>query len=59
MQNNFAFRYPCIEETELPLKTGVTTAIKNMQEDTPVYYVYNEDKTDAERGVIAHKIMEL
>lgn len=59
MRKNFSFRYPCLEETALPLKTGVTTAIKDSQEDVHVYYVYQEDKTDAERGVIAHKIMEL
>ncbi len=57
MRDNFAYVYPFEEDTALPLKASVTGTINHNQEE-PVYYIYSEGKTDAERGSIAHKIME-
>jgi len=57
MENNFSFRYPFMEDTSLPLKTSVTSAIAG---DEPVYLVFDEydDQTSKEKGIIAHKFME-
>lgn len=59
MNKNFAFIYPFLEETNLRLKTSVTKANKLLTEENyPVKVLYSEEKTDDEKGNIAHKIME-
>ena len=59
MKKDFAFLYPHFAATTLPLKNSVTAAIKNKEEvfTVPTLFVESGD-TDAEKGVIAHKIME-
>ena len=59
MQKDFAFSYPFENATTLPLKNSVTSATANggdQQEYTHV--LFEDDKTDIERGNIAHKVME-
>ncbi len=58
-RERFAFVYPYLNDVTLPLKSDVTSATKNFGED---FYdsvvLFPEEKTDIERGNIAHKIME-
>ncbi len=59
MKKDFAFSYPYLSATTLPLKNSVTAAIKNKEEFYPVYSLFAESSgTDPEKGVIAHKIMQ-
>ena len=58
MARDFAFVYPHLAETTLPLKNSVTAALKNKAEFYPVHTLFSDDVSDPERGVIAHKIME-
>ncbi len=59
MKNNFAYTYPFIQDTQLPLKNSVTNATHALTEDTPLTHVLFQGETpDVERGNIAHKIME-
>lgn len=59
MAEDFAFRYPFLAATALPLKNTVTAAIKNAEEVYPAHALYSEDSgTDAGKGTIAHRIME-
>ena len=59
MKKDFAFSYPYLAATTLPLKNSVTAAIKNREEVYPVNTLFIENgDTDKEKGVIAHKIME-
>lgn len=51
-----SFNYPDIEATTLPLKTSVTASLSHEQEEYKVMVVGGE--TTAEKGVIAHKILE-
>ena len=57
---NTSFSYPYLADTHLPLKTSVTKELASLSEQTSfAYYVFeNEDTTDKERGIVAHKIME-
>lgn len=59
MKKDFAFSYPYLSATKLPLKNSVTAAIKNREEIYPVNTLFIENgDTDKEKGIIAHKIME-
>ena len=59
MKKDFAFLYPYLSATTLPLKNSVTAAIKNKEEVYPVNTLFIENgDTDREKGVIAHRIME-
>lgn len=60
--NNLEFKYPHAVDTELPLKSSVTEAVRGNQPATQKIenlYTDYENKTDNERGTIAHKFMEL
>lgn len=60
MRQNFAFSYPYLAETTLPLKTDVTSVNKREQveEEQKTFVLFDEETTDIERGNTAHKIME-
>lgn len=78
IKNNLSFVYPYLKDVEIPLKTGVTSALKKTgkyeterdnfpeKQDKIVSVGFIEDDqvpsvnlTGAERGTIAHKILEL
>ncbi len=53
------FEYPFISDTTLPLKNSVTKASHDADDGVAVHVLYEESETpDAERGTIAHKILE-
>lgn len=59
---NLEFKYNYSLETELPLKSTVTELVKSNQPETQKIEKLFSDcdtKTDTERGVIAHKFLEL
>jgi ATP-dependent helicase/nuclease subunit A len=60
MQSDYAFNYPMQADTLLPLKGSVTSALKYQPEkdDFVPQVLVSEDKTDKEKGTIAHKILE-
>ncbi len=59
MVKDFAYSYPYIAATALPLKNSVSAAVSLATQEYPVYSLFAaEGGTDAERGTIAHKIME-
>ena len=60
MRKSFAFEYPYQSDTALPLKGSVTSVMKNGEQEVNYVYTVVEDlpSTDAERGTIAHKILE-
>ncbi|MBO7345104.1 MAG: UvrD-helicase domain-containing protein [Clostridia bacterium] len=59
MQTSFSYVYPNSEDTKLPLKGSVTGALKNQEEDLPpVYVMFDEQTTDKDSGIIAHKFLE-
>ena len=60
MTKDFAFVYPHLAATTLPLKNSVTAAIRKEKEEFyPVYSLFAEENaTDKERGITAHKILE-
>ncbi len=61
MKKDFSFRYPFILDTALPLKTTVTKANKQAydeEQEKPIV-LFEEHSTDIERGITAHKILEL
>lgn len=74
IKKNFAYQYEFIEDCNLPLKISVTTAGKMSiadtdTEDTSINVIDDSvtvlqseeetfDKTDARRGIIAHKVLE-
>ncbi len=59
MKKDFAYEYPFVDDTLLPLKNSVTNATHELTEDTPpVHVLFDGDSPDAERGNIAHKVME-
>ena len=61
MSENFSYVYPFRVDTTLPLKCSVTGVMQN-QEDREYFvkdlFLEGESKTDTERGIIAHKILE-
>ncbi len=59
MSKNFAYLYPYLEQTTLPLKSNVTSATNLNFDDQPLTYVlFDEPSPDTERGTIAHKLLE-
>ena len=60
MTADYAFSYPYLVATTMPLKNSVTAVAKAAAEDT--YQVralfYDGEEFDTERGTIAHKILE-
>lgn len=60
MAKDFAFCYPYQQATVLPLKNSVSLAIRRENEEFyPVYSLFAEENaTDKEKGIIAHKILE-
>ena len=63
MRERYGFIYPYAADSVLPLKTSVTAAVAEKKEnDTPVPVIFAEtdgEKTDREKGITAHRIMEL
>ena len=61
MREAFAYRYPHLLDTALPLKTSVTKANEQAKdEDAPKTVVlFDEQDTSKELGITAHKILEL
>ncbi|MBR2871519.1 MAG: UvrD-helicase domain-containing protein [Clostridia bacterium] len=60
IKNNLAYSYPFSEDSLIPLKSSVTKELSLLQEQTALqHYIFeDEDTTDIERGVIAHKLLE-
>ncbi len=60
MKEDFSYTYPFIADTTLPLKNTVTAVVKEQKQDYyPVHVLFDDDAPDAERGTIAHKVLEL
>lgn len=59
MKTNYARVYEFNYDTLLPLKSSVTSTLKNNPEDPPVKVVFTDGETNADKGVVAHKILEL
>lgn len=57
MRKRFEYQYPHLTDTTLPLKMGVTSAVKS-EDQSLVHLLFDEPSPDAERGIIAHLIME-
>lgn len=60
MKNAVEFTYPFEKDVTLPLK-GSVTQLSTPQDDEPVYthVLFEDESPDKERGVIAHKVLEL
>ncbi len=60
ISKNLNYSYPFLTETQLPLKSSVTAQLAKAYEEQGVlrYIVDEENETDIERGLTAHKIME-
>lgn len=60
MKKRFSYEYPFLFDTSLPLKHTVTASVKEGEKDFyPVHVLFDEQAPDAERGTIAHKVLEL
>ena len=60
MSEDFKYVYPYSADTSLPLKHTVTAAVKEQkQEFYPVHVLFDDEAPDKERGIIAHKFLEL
>jgi ATP-dependent helicase/nuclease subunit A len=61
MRKNFEYVYPFLGETSMPLKYTVTAVNVEESKDYQATHVLFDDEytTDAERGTIAHKFLEL
>ncbi|MBO5068597.1 MAG: UvrD-helicase domain-containing protein [Clostridia bacterium] len=59
ISQNLSFNYPFDADTILPLKSNVTSAVKNtVDESQLVHVLFDEPSPDIEKGNIAHKILE-
>ncbi len=60
ISNNLNFKYKFSAETTLPLKSSVTAELAKAYEEQGAlcYVVDDENTSDKERGLIAHKLME-
>ncbi len=61
MRKKFEYVYPFLDETSMPLKFTVTAVNSEESKDYYTTHVLYDDEysTDIERGVIAHKFLEL
>ena len=62
MQKDYAFSYLFDADTLLPLKASVTSTLKKDYDENEHYtrvLTEDDDRTDVEKGVVAHKILEL
>lgn len=59
IKQNLARVYAFSEDTLLPLKSSVTATLNQNPEEPPVKVIFTESQTSAEKGTIAHKILEL
>ncbi len=62
IKRNFEYVYPYLPDTKLPLKTSVTGTLKQQEQDSysiKELFKESENKTDTERGTIAHKLLEV
>ena len=62
MEKDYAFSYVYDADTLLPLKASVTSTLNKDKDENEHYtrvLTQDDDKTDVEKGVIAHKIFEL
>ncbi|MCQ2387522.1 MAG: UvrD-helicase domain-containing protein [Clostridia bacterium] len=57
IKNNILYTYPYLENTKLPLKRTVTSALPE-EKIYGVKELFSEEITDNEKGTIAHKILE-
>ncbi len=58
IKSNFEYVYPYSEDVQTPLKTAVTKELAQLDQDNLIHYLFQEDSTDVERGIIAHKLLE-
>ncbi|MBQ7236791.1 MAG: UvrD-helicase domain-containing protein [Clostridia bacterium] len=58
IKNNFSFVYPYLADSVLPLKGSVTALSKTDDKEHYTHVLFEEESPDAERGTIAHKILE-
>ena len=58
MKKNFSFVYPYLSDSILPLKGSVTALSKPEEQPVYTHVLFDEETPDAERGTIAHKILE-
>jgi ATP-dependent helicase/nuclease subunit A len=60
IQSNLQFKYDYAEDSVLPLKSSVTKELSaNVEQNSLAHYLFDdEDTTDAEKGIIAHKLLE-
>ncbi len=60
LTKNLTFEYPFKEEVTLPLKSNVTAVLKSGEDSVKIVIEKDSplEKTDAERGIIAHKILQ-
>ncbi len=59
IRKNLEFIYPFEDCTTLPIKCSVTKAVNQVKEEvSPIHVINVGEETGAERGVIAHKILE-
>ena len=58
IKENLGFSYKYQSDITLPLKSSVTGALKDTEEEQLVHVLFDEPSPDKERGTIAHKILE-
>ena len=59
IKKNFAFTYQNQRQTKMPLKSSASNVMSDIESNSLVHYVVTEeDKTDTQRGDVAHKVME-
>ncbi len=61
MRENFAFKYPFLSDTVLPLKNTVTSATRELSDKLYITEPKESEiprETDVERGITAHKILQ-
>ncbi len=60
IRENIEYLYPNEDSTTLPVKCSVTKATKEEKEtETVTHYVTTDDETGINRGITAHKILEM
>ena len=60
IKNNLQYVYPHNDSTTLPVKCSVTKATKEVKdEQNVIHYVTTDEETGINRGITAHKILEM